>query len=430
MRITHFVLIFTFTLAAMLPAQTDTLHRAMELMLKNQPQKAAMLLERMVAENPQTHDGFVLLGQARLALQEYGLAANAFEQAIKLEPNDSIGIFYLAKAKIRLGDYDKAQKLLRGLLQMQPRHTAAKIQLAKAYFEANAFRKALPTYEKLIRQFPKNAFFYRQAAMCAAKINRIKTAEMYFRKVLQLNPNDRKSAVLFYNLLKNQQRWQEALNVLNLALTGYPNSAKLHLARGDTYLSLQKYIKARQDYLKALTLGDSSAYLYKKIGVAYYYLNDFAAALYALQTSARKKADDPLVFYFLGLAQKNLNMPDKAITSFNTALMLIFPTYLPDLYFNLADTYTTKKDYVTALKYYKKVLQVDPKRKIVLFYMATIYDKYYKDLQVPLTYYRQFLEQADKQIPERYKTYAMERMKAIKEKLHFQKGKKRRDHGQ
>ncbi len=419
----RFILLFIIFTISTLQAQTEVLHRAMDFLLKNQPQKAVTLLQQTLTQNPQNHDVLVLLGQAHLSLQAYDQAASAFEQALRSEPEDSISAFYLARAQIQLGNYDKAQALLRHLLQTHPGQRSAKILLAKAYFEANAFLPALQAYQALLQQFPKNAFFYRQAAVCAVKVNRPKTAETYFQKVLQLNPNDLKAAVLFYNLLKNQQRWQEALNVLNLALTNHPDNAQLYLGRGDAYLSLEKYLKARKDYSKALTLGDSSAYLYKKIGVTYYYLNDYAAALYALQKSAQKKADDPLVYYFLGLAQKSLNMPDKAIASFHTALKLSFPTFLPDLYFYLADAYTTKKNYKMALKYYKETLEVDPERKIVLFYMATIYDKYYKDLQVPLRYYQQFLQQAGDKIPARYKTYALERMKAIKEKLHFQKGK-------
>jgi tetratricopeptide (TPR) repeat protein len=84
-------------------------------------------------------------------------------------------------------------------------------------------------------------------------------------------------------------------------------------------------------------------------------------------------------------------------------------------------------DYSKALEYYKEIMKIAPERKIVLFYMATLYEKYYKDLNVPLQYYQKFLDQADETVPRRYKTYALEHMKALKEKLHFQKGKRRKE---
>ncbi len=421
----YFPIVFLLLLASLtsLPAQTAALDSAMSLMINDRFVQAAALLEQTVRHEPQNVSAWRLLGQARQALQQYDLAADAFAKAANLRPADRAVRLNWADAFIQLGRYDRAEALLKQSGKQDSSDGPVNIRLAKVYFEQNRFGAALKYYHRLKKQFPDNAYFYRRAAVCASKLNRLKAAERDFRKTLQLNPADFKASVLFYNLLKKQQRWPEALNILNLALTNHPKASQLYLARGDTYLSMEKYLPARQDYSKALTLGDSTAYVFKKIGVAYYYLNDFAAALYALQKSVQKKADDPLVFYFLGLAQKSLHMTDKAIASFRKALALALPTYLPDLYFNLADSYTSRKDYPTALSYYKQVLQVAPERKIVLFYMATIYDKYYKDAQVPLRYYQQFLQQADEKIPKRYKKYALERMKALREKLHFQKGK-------
>ncbi len=399
----------------------------LELILQNRYQAAAQLAKQLTTQEPNNAEAYFLLGQARQALKQFKQAAEAYRRAANLDPRQPAYRLNLARTYVQWGHYGEAVPILTGLLAEDSSLTAARILLARVYFEQGKYEAALQNYNLLLRKFPQNAFFYGQAGECALKLNRPKQAESFFHKVMQFNPGDLQAVVAFYNLLKKQERWDEALNVLNIGLTAHPKNNKLLIARGDAQLMLKKYMPARKDFSRALALGDSTAYLYKKLGVTFYYLNDFTAALFALQKSAEKDASDPVVFYFLGLTQQNLGMTKKAIRSFNRALNLVFPSYLPDLYLQLAQCYVAQDDYSKALEYYKEIMKIAPERKIVLFYMATLYEKYYKDLNVPLQYYQKFLDQADETVPRRYKTYALEHMKALKEKLHFQKGKRRKE---
>ncbi len=402
----------------------SSVERAMELMLNARFEEAIPLLQQTVENQPQNARAFSLLGQAYQSLQQLQLAEQAYQKALKLRPEDQGSRFALSLVQIRLGHLNAAQKDLEHLLKLQPEHKAAKIQLARIFFKKEQYGRALAIYEKLLKSEPQNASFYKQAARCALQLNRVKQAQKLFEKALQHNPRDIETSVLLFNLLKKNDQWEKCLNVINQAMVYAPQDKRLYLARGDVHLTLQKYLEAKEDYLKALSLGDSSAYLYKKLGVSYYYLNDFSGALFSLKRSVQLNQEDPLTHYFLGLTQKALNLPEKALISFKQTIELARPDYLTDVYLQMADSYSNLKQYQQALAAYKKVLEMNPERKIVLFYMAVLYDKYYKDRTVPLRYYQQFLEQASGDVGQRYKTYALERMKAIKEKLHFLKGKR------
>ncbi len=415
-------------LAGFIHAQsTLSTQSVLELILQNRYQDAARLAEQLSIREPDNAEAHFLLGQARQALKQFKQAVQAYRRAAELKPRQPAYRLNLARAYVQWSHYGKAVPILTGLLAEDSSLTAARILLARAHFEQGKYEAALHNYRLLLKEFPKNAFFYRQAGECALKLNRSKQAGKFFRKVLQFNPGDLQAVVQFYNLLKKQERWDEALNVLNIGLTAHPQNSKLLIARGDAQLMLKKYLPARKDFSRALALGDSTAYLYKKLGVTFYYLNDFAAALFALQKSAKKDASDPVVFYFLGLTQQNLGLTKKAIHAFRQALALIFPGYLPDLYLQLAQCYVAQDDYPGALECYKEIRRIAPEQKLVLFYMATLYEKFYKDLKVPLQYYQKFLDQADETVPQRYKTYALEHMQALREKLHFQKGKRRKE---
>ncbi|NOX88377.1 MAG: tetratricopeptide repeat protein [Calditrichaeota bacterium] len=425
----YLFVLLSVTIVLARPGDNTSLTQAMDLLLQNKYDQAVQKLTTLIADDPQNVRAYRLLGAAYQSLRQYDKAAEAFSKALELDPADvRIGVA-LGKALFQAGRYPAAEKALLKALQSDSANISARIQLARLYFQQGKYRLALPVYRSLIRENPVNSYFLKQAGKCAAKLGNHKSAVRYLEKALKLNTEDLEIYILLFNQFKKQEDWESVLPVVNTGLAVYPSNPKLLLARGDAYFSLQKYDKAAADYLNAMNRGDTTAYLFKKLGVSYYYINDFGAALLALQKSVQKNAQDPIAFYILGLTQKELNMPDKAISSLNKALRLSVPDYISDVYFHLADSYNKNKQYRQALDAYKKVLEYNPQRKLVLFYMATIYDRYYKDRQTPLRYYQKFLEEAPDDVEARYKNYALERMKTIREKLHFQKGRKLQQKG-
>ncbi|WP_456440377.1 tetratricopeptide repeat protein, partial [Caldithrix abyssi] len=246
----------------------------------------------------------------------------------------------------------------------------------------------------------------------------------YLQQALRVTPGDLDVYVLLYNLYKKENDWPNALQIAQQGLIQFPQNRQLLLAVGDSYFATGKYDQAIYHYRSALQAGDSSAYVFKKLGAAYYYINDYPSALLSLKKSVKRDDQDPITYYFLGLTQKALNLQKAATVSFNKAIRLSVPEYLTDIYFHLAETYQKQKNYARAISMYKKIMETDSSQVMPLFYLATIYDDYYKDRQTPLRYYQKFLEQAGDSVDQQYKNYALERMKIIREKLHFLKGRK------
>lgn len=421
--------LFLFLLTSSLIAQ-DLLEKAIIAFGKNQFQQAQVSLNSYLQKHPQDVIALNWLGQIYLTTQHFPQAVDAFRQAHKLAPDDASVTLNLARALEKNGQSAEAIQLLKSLSATGESAFVVEQLLASLYFEQGQFGKALTIYQKLTEKQPENSYFLKQAGRCTVKLNKLPQAETYLQKALQLNNKDNDLYILLFNLYKNQQKWPQALQIVQQGLIHFPQDARLLLAAGDSYFATKQYYQAIAHYQQARQHGDSSAYLYKKLGAAYYYTNDYSSALLALKKAIKKDNKDPINYYFLGLVQKELSLNDKAIENFQKAVALSLPDYLPDVYFHLADAFQQKKEYAAAINFYKKVLEADTSRVMPLFYMATIYDDYYKDRKIPLQFYQKFLERADESVPQKYKNYALERMAKIREQLHFQKRRKNKSIGQ
>ena len=142
--------------------------------------------------------------------------------------------------------------------------------------------------------------------------------------------------------------------------------------------------------------------------------------MYALEKSIDNDDPDPLVFYYLGLTFKNIANYDKAIFYLDNAIKEYVPDYVQDVYIQLADSYDQSGDYQKALAIYKQVNSIYPGWSLPLFYIATIYDKYYADRRPSLEYYQLFIDNSNKK-DERFIKYAEQRIEKIIEKMHFKK---------
>ncbi len=420
------VLVFLFLLFAGLTAQNPTYTQAVDAFSKNHFTQARQLIHRFLQQHPDDPAALNLLGNIYLSTQNYTKAIQIFQKLQNLTPHDASIALNLGKALEKNGQYTQALSQYQQAVQDSALTQIAQVLMAQLYFKQNQFSRALALYQQLIKRSPTNSYFHKQAARCLLKQSPISPqAENHLHKALQLNHKDLDVYILLFNLYKKKEAWAQALQTIQQGLLHYPHNTQLLIAAGDAYFASQKYFKAITQYKNALQAGDSSAYLFKKLGASYYYTNNFPSALLALKKSIRKDQQDPIPFYFLGLTQKALALPKKAIVSFEQAIRLSLPSYLPDIYFHLAESYQRQKVYSKAIAMYKKVLEMDSTQIMPLFYLATIYDQYYKDRQVPLRYYQQFLEKANETVAQRYKDYALERLQAIREQLHFQKGRKK-----
>jgi enediyne biosynthesis protein E4 len=162
-----------------------------------------------------------------LALQLAGRNAEAIEEfstALRRFPEDADLWFYLARVQYLQSLLKPAEQAARRALSLQPEHAGAHTQLGMVLEALNDFDNAV--------------MHYRRGAELSQKLPR--------PPVLPF--------VSTGNLLVKLERYAEALDYYNRAVTLNPNSSELHLARGRTLERLGRLSDARHAYQQAVAL--------------------------------------------------------------------------------------------------------------------------------------------------------------------------------
>src|SRR6266487_2647 len=196
--------------------------------------------------------------------------------------------------------------------------------------------------------------------------------------------------------LYDEQRYTEALEAYNLALTFAPNDALACNNRGLTYRNLKDYHRAIADYDRAIALAPSNAFMYNNRGYAYSLLQDYhraiadydraitlepdylpaynnrgnaycalglySTALVDYERIIALEPNYPLAYYNRGNAYDELGDSQKALADFSHAITLD-PNYAK-AYTNRGYVYRNQGDYQKALADFDRALVLDPNNHI------------------------------------------------------------------
>lgn len=415
------VFLLTFLALQALYAQKSNSLSAVRLaLLRGEETRALNLLQQVIKEQPQNAQAFYLTGMVYKETSRYNLALTFLQKAQRLNRADLQTKIVLARVYEKLGQTPQAIQTYLRVLQNDSLNLPAQSSLAAIYFKEKQIPEAVRLYDKLHKKHPNNSYFLRRLGICLFKLKKYKQASGRFLQTLKINKKDLRAYLYLGHSYQKSEQWPAALQAVSNGLQVYPQNHSLLKLNGDLLFQTKKYAQAVENYLAVVKDGRASPNLYKKLGLSYFYLNNFAPALLALKKSIQADSSDALSYYYLGLVYKKLGNYKKSSDLLESALKKMIPDYLPDVYSDLAYCYDRQKNYGEAIQAYKKALNIDSECKLNLFFIASIYDRYYKDRQSPLDYYKRFLDEAP-DAPARYKDYALERVKALNEKIFFQK---------
>ncbi|HES58390.1 MAG TPA: PEP-CTERM system TPR-repeat protein PrsT, partial [Firmicutes bacterium] len=116
----------------------------------------ALEIARQVQEQwPESPQGFLLEGEARIAQRQFPAAIEAFERALKIQ-EDSAAITGLHRALLGSGDAAGADMRLVRWLERRPEDSAVRAHLAQSYLLQGKNGKAVEQYEALLKSQPKD----------------------------------------------------------------------------------------------------------------------------------------------------------------------------------------------------------------------------------------------------------------------------------
>jgi tetratricopeptide (TPR) repeat protein len=238
-----------------------------------QIRKAVQELEKAVTINPAYKDAILKLGVLYCQQHRYSLALSMLERASRLDPPDQdlLALVVAGRDIIAahgdessdlvplfasyVGNSDQIDELVKGFvthLSISPNLNDIMAIIEKGTFPRANLESLLLLFQDYRATFPGYSDIHYMLGILNKKLNQIKDAEQSFIESIRLNPNYVKARLNLFNLLKEQGRFQEALEhgyALERFNLLYPD---LYCGLAETFLGLGRYAEAEESAGKAI----------------------------------------------------------------------------------------------------------------------------------------------------------------------------------
>ena len=291
--------------------------------------KARSVCERLLSANPKSVPTLVRLAQ--LQSERFGEQAKALELARKareLDPDSPQIAHTLGRLAYQAGDHQWALSLLQESSRKEPNDATVFYDLAFSFYSLGRVAEAASSMQDAVQRGldpARSAEAKKFTSLCLLFDNapEAERAAPQIQEILNRSPDYAPALMAAATLYARKGNSAAARQACEKVLARYPLFAPAHkfLARlysgpdGDLAKAYEQGTKARE------ALPDD-AEVAKTLGIVVFRRGDFARAVELLKESARKKAQDAELQYYLGMAHVQLKQNLEGRQSLNRALEL------------------------------------------------------------------------------------------------------------
>lgn len=152
------------------------------------------------------------------------------------------------------------------------------MNIAKFYHKNGQSEKAKEILMKIIEKYPNSYYLHKQLAKICEDTGKIEIAIDEYIRATDINNFDLDVKLKTANLLKTEERKQEATKILNQILKIKPECYEATCLLGDILYEQENYKEAANIYLQALNYNPEKYELYYNLGMVFTRLNDFQSA--------------------------------------------------------------------------------------------------------------------------------------------------------
>ena len=192
------------------------------------------------------------------------------------------------------GKAAEGARIILKLLDTHPDHPVVNQAMGMALEHLGRLSKALEFYERALQRDPSNAEFYKSLGLLASKLGLLPAAEKFMRIYMRMAPNAKGGAVQLASILRDQSRFEDAIELLRQAIYGDPENADLWNAMGTTVMESGDAAEAITFHAEALRLRPGYARAAHNLAHALELTGDVEGALAHFKTAidnAESEAD-------------------------------------------------------------------------------------------------------------------------------------------
>ncbi|WP_263820833.1 tetratricopeptide repeat protein [Salinibacter sp.] len=209
--------------------------------------------------------------------------------------------------------------------------------------------------------------------------------------------------------------------MVDTTLTHQSGDPRLWRRRADFAFERENLKRARRAYVRTLAAGDSSATVYRRIGLVDVRRQQYARALPFLRQSLRRDSSHARTTLYLGVTYLRLDSLRRASTYLQRTIDQEARGPITKALEHQGAVHSRRGTVSAAIDAYQTALHLRSERTALYFRLATVYDEHYRDKTPAARYYRRFLRAHEGALPE-LRRYATSRLKALRPTLHMQQG--------
>jgi len=354
---------------------------------------AKKVLEQIISERTYEIEGVnARIQLANLLLQEGNLksAKKHVDEVIAEYPNNSGAL--LITSKLALEDFDSIAAIngLRTVLKNDPKNAEASLLLAQAHELNNETSLAETELKKSIEANPVNDQAHANYTKYLLSKGRIDEAISVLDKALTYFKDSYPLMQLKLKVLASQGQDKQMLTLLNMMEQSNPNNAEINITKGQYYLAKRDFSKSIEQFEKAYEKSNNKFQPLEMMVKVYLTNQQPEKAIEMLNKRIEQSADDAIANQLLGQLYVTQNKIDAARLKFQVASNAAASWFLP--YKSLALTYAAEKDYIKALEVLKSSLPKLSNVVPAMMQMASLYEVQSKYADA-MSIYKQVLDE-------------------------------------
>ena len=340
-------------------------------------------------------DRVMTIGRNALYYEDYILAIQYFNQAIRAKPWLAEPYFYRAVAKLSLDDYKGAEDdsflclernpfmsrayYARGIarqssglfelaiqdytrgLELSPNDLSMMSNLAIAYIQQKDYDEAEKALEELIKAYPKNSFGYLTRGTMYIEKGDTTLALIDYTKSIEIDPYYApcygNRAIILY--LTNQ--FQEALADLNEAIRLNTRESGYYINRGLVRYQLNDLRGAMADYDQVVSMDSRNLIARFNRGLLRFQVGDYNRAIEDFDVVLEIESDNYMAYYNRALLNHETGNYAGAVRDYDVVLNQ-YPLFLPG-YFSRSESKRSMNDLVGADRDYWRAVELDQKNR-------------------------------------------------------------------
>lgn len=314
--------------------------------------KAIPAFQEAVRLKPDYAQAFTKLGNSKYLLKQYAEAVAAYQAAIKLKPNDAVYHASLGNSYFALKQYDKAGLSYSEAVRIDPKYDYALNMLGVSRYLLKQYAAALAAYESAVKLKPDNAVYQLNLGDTYVELER------------------KTDAITVHNKLAVLDKGKAADLLAHIDVGPEPKTAEEFVTRGEKLFATKNYFGATEDFIKAAQMKPDLLAAQKGLGAAYAARNLPTPSLSAYEKALALNANDPEIYYGLGIAKRGLLKFDEAIAAFQKCITLKPKAVtLADAHFALGELILESRP-KDALTEFQSVQRLKPDYPKLQFYIA------------------------------------------------------------